>query len=223
VHRSLLPKKRGQLFERPARRLVGLSGYDNVRLRAKHASLEYDHEASHNLSGRTLTGEVKAHDSNRPGQDVAAFVGKLSPRAAPGHVDGLFISTSPFTAEARDYLDGLSDASLDGFRLSLRTMVGEEIPQFLSAQGQCLSETSLRARVHDLYALEAPDTWFIGAERGDFLIATCGLNAVGAATHFAPFDLDGGEIGFVESLVWNLQRQLPVFKGLSPVSRTEDL
>jgi hypothetical protein len=219
---ELNPQRKGQLFERLARRLVELSGYVDVRLRAKHTSLEYDLEARHNLSGRTLMGEAKAHDSNIRGQDLAAFVGKLLPRAASGPVDGLFISTSPFTAEARDYLDGLSDTTLDQFRLSLRTLVGEKIPQFLSTQGQCLSEATLRTRVSELYSLEALDTWFIGAERGDFLVATCGPNAIGAATHFALFDLNGGELSLDDSLLSHLQLQLADLKGLPLVSRAED-
>ena len=220
---KLTPQRKGQLFERLARRLVELSGYVDVRLRAKHASLEYDVEGRHNLSGRSLSGEAKAHDSNISGQDIAAFVGKLFPLANSGPVDGLFVSTSPFTAEARDYLESLSQATLDQFRLSLRTLVGEEIPQFLSTQGQCLSEADLRSRVRYLYEMEALDTWFIGAERGDFLIATCGPNAIGAATHFASFELNGRELILDGSLLTRLQRQLPDLTGLASTSRTESL
>lgn len=54
---QLTPRRKGQLFERLARRLVALSGYTDAHLRVKHASLEYDLEAKHNLNGRTLMGE----------------------------------------------------------------------------------------------------------------------------------------------------------------------
>lgn len=216
---ELTPQRKGQLFERLARRLVRLSGYVDAQLRVKHASLEYDLEARHNLNGRTLMGEAKAHNSNISGQDVAAFIGKLIPYTVSGNVDGLFISTSPFTAEASDYLYQLSNTPSHQLPLNFHTLVGDEIPQFLSSQAQCISEDTLRTRVANLHELYALDTWLVGAEYSDFLVATCGPNPVGAATHFALFDLNGSELTLNEQSVSRLQQQIPDLKGLRPAFR----
>src|SRR4051794_18701917 len=59
AHDELTSQTKGHLFERLVRRLVEASGYDNVQLRVKHSSLEYDVEGRASISGRTLVGEAK--------------------------------------------------------------------------------------------------------------------------------------------------------------------
>jgi hypothetical protein len=127
---DLSPQRKGQLFESFAKRLVELCGYTDVVLRAKHSSLEYDLEARSRLHNRRLNGEAKAHEANISGKDAAAFVGKMLLVAMEdGSADGLFISTSPFTAEGRDYLATLDRLDTHKQNLSLRVLVGDEIPR----------------------------------------------------------------------------------------------
>src|SRR5690349_15610895 len=104
--------KKGKLFENFTARLVELCGYKSIRIRAKRASLEYDIEAESALyEGRKLFGEAKAHEASMSGKEASAFVGKLLPLSVEiGGIDGLFISTSPFTPEADDYLGSLRKA-----------------------------------------------------------------------------------------------------------------
>jgi restriction endonuclease Mrr len=118
----LTPQRKGVLFEMLARRLATQAGYQDVVLRAKHSSLEYDVEGRSVLHGLKLTGEAKAHEANIAGQVIAAFVGKLMPLAATGQVHGLFISTSGLTAEAKDYLEA-ARPTLSTFHIELRTLV----------------------------------------------------------------------------------------------------
>jgi hypothetical protein len=188
---ELTPNRKGALFEALARRLSEEAGYTDVVLRAKHSSLEYDIEGRSVLHGVRLSGEAKAHEANIPGQVVSAFVGKLMPLAAQGRVDGLFISTSSFTAEARDYLE-TTVPTLSTFNIEMTTLVGGEIPQFFADHGGYASDALLKSRVQELHGLELLDTWLVSTDSGDFQAAACGPNNVAAATGFALRTLQDG-------------------------------
>jgi hypothetical protein len=54
------------------------------------------------------------------GKTLAAFVGKLLPLAMTERVDGLFISVSPLTPDAGDYMSSLA-AALQRANLTLTT------------------------------------------------------------------------------------------------------
>lgn len=212
---ELTPQRKGHLFERFAKRLVEMSGYTDVVLRAKHSSLEYDLEGRSRLHGRTLNGEAKAHEANISGKDAAAFVGKMLPIAlGAGSADGLFISTSPFTAEGRDYLDLITKSDLTKHNLNLRTLVGDEITRFLTENNYCMSEAQFRLATQDTMQMEPVDTWLIVAERADMLLATCGPSANSAATHFATFDLQGAVEHLAPDRVTRLRAQVADLSGL---------
>lgn len=212
---ELTPQRKGHLFERFAKRLVELSGYADVVLRAKHSSLEYDLEGRSRLHGRRLNGEAKAHEANISGKDAAAFVGKMLPIAlAEGSADGLFISTSPFTAEGRDYLDTILNSDMSRHNLNLRTLVGEDIPKFLAENDRCTTEKQLRRGVRDATGMEPVDTWLVVSERADFLLATCGPTATAAATHFVTFNLHGSREPLQELALERLRSQVADLAGL---------
>ena len=205
---ELTPQRKGAILETLVRRLAGKAGYTNLVLRAKHSSLEYDVEGSGVLHESTsLVGEVKAHGSNISGQALAAFVGKLMPRTTTGRIEGLFVSTSPFTAEASDYLDA-TRPQLARFNITLTTLVGVEIPAFFATNTGHVDDDTLRSRVAELYGMEALDTWLVCGTQGDFLVATCGPNNIAAATGFALFKTDGTELHLDGELITRLQAQV---------------
>jgi hypothetical protein len=215
---ELSPQRKGHLFERLTKRLVESSGYGEIVLRAKHSSLEYDIEAVHDISARYLSGEAKAHESNISGQTLAAFIGKLVPIATRTPVDGLFISTSSFTAEARDYLTSLQSSNFGALPLSLKTLVGEEIARFLASRNRCAPDDVIRSRVKDQTGMEPLDVWLVVTDRDDFVVASCAPTAISGASHFSVLQLDGGALELEPAVVSRLQRQLADLQDLQPAT-----
>jgi hypothetical protein len=227
---TLSNNRKGDLFERLARRVVESSGYDDVELRKKHNSLEYDIEGRHTVTGRLLSGEAKALDRNIDGPIAKAFVGGVVALAATQPVDGLLISVSPPTRDASDYLEGVS-AGIPGMDLALRIVAGDDLPAFLRNRQGTVSEEVLQARIHKAFGLEAFDVWLVVSEREDFFVATCGPNLVETPTRLAIFNGDGSELQLAADVVERLQLQLPDLGGLAlatsivslPASRSERL
>ena len=206
--------RKGKLFESLTKRLIEASGYAGVALRQLHHSLEYDVEGRLVLHGTKLVGEAKAVERNIDGKTVSSFVGKLLPLALSERIDGLFISISPFTPDATDYLSSLPDV-LAKVDLSLRTLVGDEIPTFLRERQDHASEETLRRRVHEAYGLHAIDLWLVVSEHDEFFMATCGPNVVETPTNFALFKTDATEFKLGALTLDRLKLQLPDVAGLT--------
>jgi Holliday junction resolvasome RuvABC ATP-dependent DNA helicase subunit len=215
---ELTSHRKGTLFEHLARRLAELAGYREVTLRRKHRSLEYDIEGVSSLQGVRLLGEAKAHEDTISGKDLSGFVGKFLPKALTERVEGLFISTSPFTAEADDYLDGVrEDLKQSPVRIHFRTLVGDEIARFFVENAAYASEGVLRSRLHALFGLEMLDAWLVVTERQDFFACSCGPNRVSAPTAFALFRTDGSELTLAAAYLDRLERQVDALLGLEPL------
>ncbi|MGW6310274.1 nSTAND1 domain-containing NTPase [Streptomyces niveus] len=207
---ELTGQRKGHLFEAFTKRLVGIAGYRDVELRVKRSSLEYDIEALSKLHGRHLFGEAKAHEASMPGKEASAFVGKLLPLAAEhGGIDGLFISASPFTPEASDYLASLNSGVLSTAKIDLRTLVGDEIPQFLAQNGICIAEAILRDAAKSVVGLEPCDAWLVVAARGDVFVVSFSQTVLANPTHFASFSLDGSPLTLDPESVGRLSAQIP--------------
>jgi hypothetical protein len=207
--------RKGKLFESLTRRLVEASGFTDVALRQLHNSLEYDIEGRLALQGTKLVGEAKAVERNMDGKTLAAFVGKLLPLAMTERVDGLFISVSPLTPDAGDYMSSLA-AALERASLTLTTLVGDEIPTFLRDRAGHVSEEVLRRRVEERFGLTATDVWLVVSERDEFFCVLGGPNVVETPTSFALFKTDGEQLHLPGSLD-RLRRQLPDLAQLSLV------
>jgi len=201
--------RKGQIFEQFTRRLVDLCGYTNVVLRVKRASLEYDIEAVAKLTNRQLDGEAKAHESSITGKELTAFVGKLAPLAmSKGGVDGLFISTSPFTPDGEDYLRSLTDDILQALKMTLRTFVGREIVDFLCSNSACVPEDSVRTKARRETGLESLDSWFVIGKHGDIIVISCGPTAASAPTHFVTYSVSGDRISLGDSDATRIKNQV---------------
>jgi hypothetical protein len=211
--------RKGRLFEMLSQRLVEACGYEDVRLRRKHNSLEYDIEGHAALTRAPLSGEAKALDRNIDGQTLAAFVGKLVPLANQQRIDGLFISVSPFTPDAEDYLDKVKPA-VNFPSLTLTTIVGHEIPTFLSSRMRYAPENVMRDRVQSSFQLEAFDVWLVVTERDEFFVVTCGPNIIQTPTNFAVFNADGSDLQLDENTLGRLQSQLADLSGLTLAEAT---
>ncbi|WP_090059264.1 restriction endonuclease [Lentzea fradiae] len=212
---ELTSYRKGRLFERFTERLVDLCGYEQVVLRAKRASLEYDIEAVAKMTLRQLDGEAKAHESSISGKEVSAFVGKLIPLAVTrGGVDGLFISTSPFTPDGADYLRSLTPEILTATKMTIRTLVGQEIIDFLFKNGACASESAIRAKVRLDTRLEPLDSWYVIGEHGDVIVASCGPSAASAPTNFLAYSTAGERTDLSESDVARLRLQVSDLQNL---------
>ena len=207
--------RKGQLFEKLATRIIDLCGYRDIRLRVKRASLEYDVEATAKLAPRKLRGEAKAHESAIAGKEISAFTGKLLPLAiSEGGLDGLFISTSPLTPEGRDYLGTLTPDVLQVAKMTITTLVGQEIVEFLSSHGACIAETSLRAKVRSQTSLQPLDLWFVVGEHGDILVASVGATPASAPTSFITYDVNGERCKLDKRDAARLQKQLADLENL---------
>jgi hypothetical protein len=212
---DLTPQRKGHLFEHLCRRLLTINGYSDIVLRAKRASLEYDIQARSRLHGRPLVGEAKAHEAAIPGKEASAFFGKLVPIAvANGSADGVFISTSDFTSDGRDYLSSLTADVMSSLRLTLKTLAGTEITDFLAESGDLVAEEILRERVRSGLSLEPHDAWFTVGQNGDMVVLTCGVSAASAPSHFTTFSSRGEPIVLPEQTLRRLMRQMPDLEGL---------
>ncbi|MEU5261994.1 hypothetical protein [Amycolatopsis sp. NPDC021455] len=206
---SLSSYRKGVLFEQFTRRLVEMCGYQDINLRVKRASLEYDIEAISRMTRRQLNGEAKAHESAIAGKELTAFVGKLFPIAMLNNgVDGLFISTSEFTPDGGDFLRSLTSEVLNAANMTIRTLVGQEIVEFLCENSVCTSESSVRKLTRTEVGLEPLDTWLVVGQNGDILVVSCGPTAASAATHFLTFDLSGKRIDLSELEILRIRAQV---------------
>ena len=105
---------KGILFEQFLKKLLEKLGYNNISLRRKHNSLEYDIEGTHSIHNRqTLISEAKGHTNTISSKEITSFVGKLIPL---GLIDkkvlGVFFSTSSLSPDAEDYFSQLKDISI---------------------------------------------------------------------------------------------------------------
>ncbi len=203
---DLTPQAKGQLFEGLVKRLAEMAGYQEIELRKKRNSLEYDVSGSHQLTARRLLGEAKAHERTMEAKEVTAFVGKVLPQMFSAQVDGLFVSTSILSAEAEDYLRSLGTSPLPG---TFRTLAGTAIPDFLATAGSCLTDATFRTAIRNKFGLEPLDTWLVVSNRADFLLATCGTHASGESTSFATLSVDGRMIEWSERELRRLKAQIP--------------
>lgn len=212
---ELTSQAKGVLFENFATRLLALAGYENIVMRQKHNSLEYDVEALHSLTHRRVVGEAKAQESNISGQDISAFVGKLLPLAMRGDVDAVFLSISPFTADARDYLSTLpSGIQIGDVTVSFQTLVGDDIYRFLVSRGSHVSEEVVRKRIGAAYGLDTFESWLVITNSSEFVVCACGVNPLAAPTHYCAMDQYGAELELGDSDRERLSSQVPDLQGL---------
>ena len=122
---------KGKLFEKLLAEFLRRNGYD-IKIRQKRNSLEYDLDGIDKTTGIKIIGEAKAYSDSISSQNLAAFLGKLMGQGIfEKKIHGIFLSTSPLTSEAEDYLKTVIDygvTSFSGEELYLRIIDTLEMP-----------------------------------------------------------------------------------------------
>ncbi|MEL6340309.1 MAG: restriction endonuclease, partial [Myxococcota bacterium] len=174
---------KGKLFEGLLGRYLSTSGYD-VNFRVKHASLEYDLEGKHKVDRGKVVGEAKAHGRSISGEILTSFVGKLFPLGLhEGSVTGLFLSTSPLTAEAADYYSSIS-------KFKVRVYTGEDLFAQVREALSLPKAENLEQQVCDQGYF--PQASHLLASDTDIYTAVLAATADSAGpSHFAIFRSDG--------------------------------
>ena len=215
-HDDLEGAVKGRLLETLTRRVLERLGYRDVVLRAKHSSLEYDVEGRHHLTDTVLSGEAKAHESKISGHDISSFVGKLLPLAANGQrLDGVFISTSPITSEAQDYIDSGPTQLIPAIRL--RVIAGEGVPAFLNEIRLVTDDETVRSRVRADFGLETLDTWIVTSDRDHFILATVGPDLLNPPSGYIVLAADAGPLELDPPTRSRLEQQISNLAGLPSI------
>lgn len=111
---------KGKLFEELLGKYLDAAGYD-IETRIKKGGLEYDLEGIHRVSGNKVIGEAKAFSKNIEGKEFTAFCGKFMPLWLKNKNSlGLFISTTPLTAEADNFYK-------ENYKELIKVFYGEEL------------------------------------------------------------------------------------------------
>jgi len=161
-----LSQDQGRLFERLVRDIVSGCGYKDIELRAKMASMEYDISATGKLDNVPLVGEAKAHTKKIDGTTISSFVGKMYPIwGKDNRTLGLFISTSDFTQDAKDYL-----RSVEEQKANLVLITGQQILDILAKELSYLTFAQVKNRSVRDFNTRAGDTLFLVSDRGDFFL-----------------------------------------------------
>jgi len=163
---AALSQDQGKLFERLVKDIVKACGYKDIELRAKMASMEYDITASGKLDNVPLVGEAKAHTKKIDSTTIQSFVGKMHPKwGKDARTLGLFISTSDFTPDAKDYLRSIQDQ-----KTNLKTIIGQEILDLMAKELNYYTVEQVKSKAAIDFGARPGDTLFIASDRGDFFI-----------------------------------------------------
>lgn len=185
-----LSQDQGKLFERLVKDLVNACGYKNIELRAKISSMEYDIKARSKLDDVPLVGEAKAHTKKIDSATITSFVGKMYPiwLGDPRTV-GLFISTSDFTPDAKDYLGSIRTQNAN-----LRTIIGQEIHDMLTRELNYQTAKQIRMKAASDFDARPGDTLFLVSDRGDFFIQLLIRKDETRPRAFCVYHTDGSKI-----------------------------
>lgn len=199
---------KGLLFEILLNDFLKSLGY-SVELRRKHNSLEYDLEGIDKATDRTIIGEAKAFEKNIAGQVLSAFVGKLMPLGIiEKKINGLFLSTSPLTAEADEYYRSVKD-------YGVKCITGQEL-------FNCICDNLKLPKIETLEDnlisddIELQSHFLLQTNRGLYIVLVTGTNQSVAPTYFTLFNSKGIVITD-EKFLSDLSENIPDFSSLKPL------
>lgn len=174
---------KGILFESLLNEYLKNLGY-SVELRKKHNSLEYDIEGIDRATDRKIVGEAKAFDKNIAGQILSAFVGKLMPLGiSEKKINGLFLATSPLTAEADEYYRSISN-------FGIKCITGQELFNSLI---EIIKLPKIETLCENLITdeIELQSTFLLKTNSGIFIVLVTGTIESVAPTFFTLFNSKG--------------------------------
>jgi len=163
---ATMAQDQGKLFERLVSDIVNACGYTDIELRAKMASMEYDITAKSKLTHEPLVGEAKAHTKKIDSTTISSFVGKMHPIwGRDERTIGLFISTSDFTPDAKDYLRSIREQ-----QSNLTTITGQQIIDLLAKELRYLAVEQVKSKAVSDFDVRPGDTLFLISDRNDFFV-----------------------------------------------------
>lgn len=203
---------KGILFENLLAEFLSQSGYLIDELRRKSRSLEYDIVAHHDLDGRRVLGEAKAHDATLGSSDITSFVGKY---VAEYHEDprlvGVLLSTSAITPDAKDYLRGLRDKA----PYDLHFHCGEELEAAIRHRAGFPTRESLPTRVTQAIPY-VRGQHVLYTDAGTFVLVVGAGMSSGYPDRFALLRPDGQTVAD-SALSSALQEAIPALQDLDAV------
>jgi hypothetical protein len=108
---------------------------------------------------------------------------------------------------------------MSALHVTLTTLAGTQITNFLTDAGELLAEEILRARIRGDFSLEPHDAWFTVGRHGDMVILSCGPSAASAPSHFAAFSPTGRQISLSDETLRRLKRQMPDLEALEYIKK----
>lgn len=206
---------KGLLFEDLLRRFLGVVGYDCNLQRSKFNSLEYDISGKHRVDHRVVIGEAKAHDETITGEVVSSFIGKFTPHhyRHNGNVTGLFLSTSPLSPDAEDFLRAIREAS--PFHVERHS--GSDLERHIKAALRLPADETV-VSLSDMLKVRTHATHLLHTDSGTYLvIVASGLDG-GFPDRFLLLNESGGLVA--DSLFLNRVREnVGALRELDPVTR----
>ena len=199
---------KGLLFEALLDNYLTNLGY-SVELRRKHNSLEYDLEGSNIATDRKIVGEAKAINKNVSGPVLTSFVGKLIPLGINEKIiDGLFLSTSPLTAEADEYYQSIK-------RYGVKCIAGKDL---FDSVCDTLSLPKIDTLIEGFFAqeYEVQSQFLLKTDTGLFMVLISGTTSSVAPTYFTLFNSNA--VPVTDMVFLNkLSDEIPEFISLKPL------
>jgi hypothetical protein len=165
---------RGLLFEELLRKYLRGAAYEVELTRRKTASAEYDLHGRHIVDDRSVIGEAKAHADTIGLQDVAAFVGKALPFLVDRNYSAVFLSLSPLSPEAQDYLRNLAEKTNYGVATRSGSVLEEHIREVLRLPTVAVARRETQRHIptesgqHLLHSDRGTFIACVGSARGSF-------------------------------------------------------
>lgn len=202
---------RGVLFEDLLRTYLSAMGYDVTLTRRKVSSAEYDIDGTHRVDERRIIGEAKAHKDNIAAEDVQAFVGKSVRFLKPGGASAIFLSVSPLTPEAEDFLEG----TVRETDYNITSKVGLGLESDIRRTLSLPSRDTVAIRTQSLIPVEHAQH-LLHTDKGSFIVAVGAGAGGGFDDRFALVALDGNVVEDKHFLAL-LQQSIPALQQLQAI------
>lgn len=204
---------KGLLFEDLLRRFLDIAGYSCVLHRTKFNSLEYDVIGEHRVDRRKVVGEAKAHDDTITSEVVSSFIGKFTPHhyRHRGNISGLFLSTSPLSPDAEDYLRNLKEEA----PFNVERHSGSDLERQIRTALRLPDDQEV-ANVLAALELRVQATHLLHTDYGSYVIAVASVVQGAFPDRFALVS-DSGKLISDSQLLGRLRENIPALQELDPV------
>lgn len=205
---------KGLLFESLLDELLTNLGY-SIEIRKKHNSLEYDLEGTDKATDRKIIGEAKAFKKNIAGTMLSAYVGKLMPLGIfEKKLNGLFLSTSPLTAEADEFYQSIKN-------YGIKCITGQDLFNTICENLKLPKIDNLKdTYFSDEYEIQSH--FLLKTNTGTFIVLISGTTESVAPAYFSLFNSKGLAITDIDFLN-TLSENITDFSSLKPLINSKTI